>query len=89
MESNVTLLLRYFLNLDRACLFVIMKKLYFWQILKPFHTKSEMNKPQPKGKVIVCLYSRMQKKKFQHTSAIKKDISYIVQPYSLVGEHFE
>ncbi len=32
-----------------------------------------MNKPQAEGKVNVCIFSRMQEKKFQHTSAIKKD----------------
>ncbi len=31
-----------------------------------------MNKPQAEGRVNSCLYSRTQKKKVQHSSAIKK-----------------
>ncbi len=38
----------------------------------PFTPKSEMNKPQPKGKVNSCLLNRMQEKKVQYSSAIKK-----------------
>ncbi len=44
----------------------------------PFTPKSEMNKPQAEGKVNSRLYSRMQKKKVQHSSAIKKQRSTIV-----------
>ncbi len=33
-----------------------------------------MNKPQAEGKVNLRLYSRTQKKKVQHSSAIKKNI---------------
>ncbi len=39
----------------------------------PFTPKSVMNKPQPEGKVNSRLYSRMQEKKVQHSSAIKKN----------------
>uniref|UniRef100_A0A672P2V1 RasGEF domain family member 1B n=1 Tax=Sinocyclocheilus grahami TaxID=75366 RepID=A0A672P2V1_SINGR len=45
--------------------------------LAPFHTKSEMNQPQAEGKVNLRPY-RMQKKTFQHTSAIKKDTQMFV-----------
>ncbi len=38
----------------------------------PFTPKSVMNKPQAEGKVNSRLYSRTQKKKVQHSSAIKK-----------------
>ncbi len=38
----------------------------------PFTTKSVKNKPQVEGKVNSRLYSRTQKKKVQHSSAIKK-----------------
>jgi len=46
MESYVT-----FSHLGWACLFV-------FQMLKPFHTKSEMNKPQTEGNANSHLYSR-------------------------------
>ncbi len=59
MESNVTLLLSYFLNLGRACLFVFnIKKWLFYKCKKPFHTKSEMNTAQAEGNVNSRLYSR-------------------------------
>ncbi len=38
----------------------------------PFTPKSVMNKPQAEGKVNSRLYCRTQKKKVQHSSAIKK-----------------
>ncbi len=38
----------------------------------PFTPKNVMNKLQAEGKVNSRLYSRMQEKKVQHTSAIKK-----------------
>ncbi len=40
--------------------------------VKPFHTKSVMNKPQAEGKVNSRVKSRAQEKKDQHSSAIKK-----------------
>ncbi len=55
----VTLLLSYFLNLGRACLFVSnIKKLFFYKYKKNFHNKNEMNMPQAEGNVNSFLYSR-------------------------------
>jgi len=56
MESNVLL---YFALLSLtwiglACLFFNNKK----KLLRPFHTKSEMNKPQAEGNAYSRLYSR-------------------------------
>ncbi len=52
MESNVTLLLCYFLNLGRACLFVFnIKNIYFTNVERAFLHRSEMNTPQAGGKV--------------------------------------
>ncbi len=42
-------------------------------MLKPFTPKSVMNNPQAEGKVNSRLYSRTQKKKVQHSSAIKNN----------------
>ncbi len=39
----------------------------------PFTPKSEMNKPQPEGKVNSRLLNRTQEKKVQHSSAIKNN----------------
>ncbi len=39
----------------------------------PFPPKSVLNKPQVEGKVNSRLYSRMQEKNVQHSSAIKKN----------------
>ncbi len=56
-------MLRYFCvtfsHMVWACLFVFnMKKFYFWQMHKPFHTRSDMNKPQAEENVNSHLYSR-------------------------------
>ncbi len=57
MESNA-LLLSYFVNLGRTCLFVFnIKKSYFTNI-KLFHTKSEVNPLQTEVNVDSRLYSR-------------------------------
>ncbi len=40
------------------------------------HQKSVINKPQAEGKVNSRLYSRMQEKKVQHSSAIKKTMKH-------------
>ncbi len=67
------------LKVDRSCLFGLkQKKLSFWQMQKPFHTKSEMNTPQAEEKVNSRLYSRTQKKKVQYTSAIKKEAQMFI-----------
>ncbi len=66
MKSNA---LCYFFNLGRACMFVFnIKKSYIFGKYKSFHTKRVMNTPQAEGKVNSRLYSRMQKKTFQHFS---------------------
>ncbi len=52
MESNVILLLCYFLHLGRACLFVFnIKNIYFTNVERAFLHRSEMNTPQAGGKV--------------------------------------
>ncbi len=43
------LLLRYFLNMSRAWLFLIQEVVIIANV-KPFHTKSVMNKPQAQGR---------------------------------------
>ncbi len=43
------LLLRYFLNMSRAWLFLIQEVVIIANV-KPFHTKSIMNKPQAQGR---------------------------------------
>ncbi len=58
MESNVILLLCYFLHLGRACLFVFnIKNIYFTNVERAFLHRSEMNTPQAGGKVNARLYS--------------------------------
>ncbi len=53
------LLLNYFLNLGRICLFDFnIKKFSFYKCEIPFNNKSEINKPQAEGNVNSCLYSR-------------------------------
>ncbi len=42
----------------------------------PFTPKNVMNKPQPEGKVNSRLLNRMQEKKVQHSSAIKKTMKH-------------
>ncbi len=42
----------------------------------PFTPKNVMNKLQAEGKVNSRLYSRMQEKKVQHSSAIKKTMKH-------------
>ncbi len=77
MESNalhyfsVTYLLLF--NMSRAWLFVFNTRSSVYSKCKsPSHQKSVMNKPQAEGRVNSRLYSRMQEKKVQHSSAIKK-----------------
>ncbi len=68
------LISRYFLNMSRAWLFVFNTKSYVYSKCKSIATtKSVMNKPHAEGKVNSRLYSRTQKKKVQHSSAIEKN----------------
>ncbi len=60
MESNA---LHYFLNMSRACLFLIQEVIYIANV-KALSHQSVMNKPQAEGKVNSRLYSRTQEKKF-------------------------
>ncbi len=68
------LLSHYFFNMSRAWLFVFNTRSSIYSKCKsPFTPKSVMNPfTQAEGKVNSHLYSRMQKKKVQHSSAIKK-----------------
>ncbi len=62
----------YFLNMNRASLFVFNTSYIYSKCNSPFTPKSVMTKPQAEGKVNSRLYSRTQKNKVQHSSAIKK-----------------
>ncbi len=53
-------------------------------MLKPFTPKSVKNKPQTEERVNSRLYSGTQKKKVQHSSAIKKQSSTIVNVKSFL-----
>ncbi len=73
------LLLRYFLNMSRAWLFVFnIRSSNYNKCKSPFTPKSVMNKRQAEGRVNSRLYRRTQEKKVQHSSAIKKQWSTIV-----------
>ncbi len=55
-------------------MFVCNTKSYIYSKCKsPSTPKSVMNKPQAEGNVNSRLYSKMQKRKVQHSSAIKKN----------------
>ncbi len=53
-------------------MFLIQEVLFIANV-KAFHTKNVMNKHQAAGKVNSRLYNRTQKKKVQHSSAIKNN----------------
>ncbi len=78
MESNAlhhfALLSHYFLNVSRTWLFVLIQEVIFIANVKALsHKKNVINKPQVVGKVNSPLYCRTQKKKVQHSSALKKN----------------
>ncbi len=66
------LLSRYFLNMSWASLFVFNTRSSIYSKCKSLSHQKCALKPQAEGRVNSRLYSRMQKKKVQHSSAIKK-----------------
>ncbi len=58
------LLSRYFLNMNKALLFVFNTRSIYSKCKSPFTPKSVMNKPQADGKANSRLYSRTQEKLF-------------------------
>ncbi len=76
MESNA---LRYFcvnfvllFKYEQGLIVCFNTSSIYSKYKSPFTPKSVMNKPQTEGKVNSRLYTRTQKKKVQHSSAIKK-----------------
>ncbi len=65
------LLSRYFLNMIRAWLFVFNTRSSIYSKCKAFHTKKCTEETSGWRKSKSRLYSRTQKKKVQHSSAIK------------------